>query len=286
MVADPSAPSSTEPKPGEPGQPDPSKPAGTSGDDPGRGATAPPTDPFEGRTTEDILKQLQEHRGDDFKAFTSEEWEKGRRQGQGEGTKAFNAEKEKWQAEEQAVRTFDHFARLRDSEDPRDHDEFTKAMRTPKVKGAFDAGEKLRSAPSGEDVEKLKIDLAADVLSDVFQGIQGLPEFKELSDADKASVAFDKFTLAAPRVLAMVKTIIKGGRAGVTTETLAKAKQEGRKELLDEMGLKQSDVDGGRGAAPKGSLAQLAAARRAGKISDEEYRLKFNEMQDRGDFSQ
>lgn len=217
----------------------------------------PSADPFEGRTTEDILKSLQEHRQDDFGAFTQEHWEKGRRQGQGEGTKQFKAEREKWEQEEKDTRTFDHFAAMRDSDDLDQSEQYAKAMRDPKIKDSYDRGEKLRKGPDATEVVANGINQA---MTSVYQPLRDHPHLKGMTQEEHNALYEEfrgkpePFTQLVQRYCELI--VEKGTAAGGIQDTDKKirdATEAGRREAYDEMGVQYpaSEITGG---APRGRL--------------------------------
>ncbi len=238
-------------------EPEPTKPPASP--EPAPQELPAPADPFEGRTTEDILKDLQEHRKDDFEAFAQshrkEAWEEGRRQGQGEGTKAFEAEKEKWAQEQQDIRTFDHYSAMADSDDPEHQEQFAKAMRKPQVKEAYDRGEKLRKGPDIQDVVTNAVTNAVGgAMTDVYQTLKNDPLLKDMTEEDHLGIRNEVHEQAQqlkaqgqePRpytelVKRYCELIIErgtaAGRIADDDTRLQEAKEDGRREAYDELGI-------------------------------------------------
>jgi hypothetical protein len=196
-------------------------------------------DPFEGRTTEDILKGLAEARRDDFEAFTRTNWEEGRRHGQGEATKQLDADKKRWGVEQQALATFDHWEAKRNSEDPYETQEFAKAIASPEVEAAYQMGKKLRQGPSSQEIaERAQFEIMTNVDAHLDER---LSKQGALSDEEKGRIDKAKFKTIGELIAAKTDLIadrgIAAGRIKDDAKSLQEAREEGRREAYDEAGL-------------------------------------------------
>jgi len=223
-----------------------------------------------GDETPDPLKeltfqQLQEHPRfkEDWEKLTAaqkEERDRAYRDGQSAGAKAYEKEKEKWAAEQQALATFDRLEQKRTSNDPDDLQEFATAMADPKKKEAFDQGQQLRRGPSREQME-------AELINVIMGGVDSslderLNKHGELTDAEKARIAKDKFKNLGELVNAKVDLLVERGVAAGTKQASEKHDQEvaeaARRDLLDELGIEYSPEEV-KGKTPQSDEAKIDA---------------------------
>jgi len=196
-------------------------------------------DPFEGRTTEDILKGLAEARRDDFEAFTRTNWEEGRRHGQGEATKQLDADKKRWGVEQQALATYDHWEAKRLSDDPYENQEYAKAIGSPEVEAAYQQGRNLRRGPSSQEIaERAQFEIMTNVDAHLDER---LSKQGALSDEEKGRIDKAKFKTIGELIAAKTDLIadrgIAAGRIKDDAKSLQEAREEGRREAYDEAGL-------------------------------------------------
>jgi len=237
-------------------------------------------DPFEGRTTEDILKGLAEARKDDFEAFTRTNWEEGRRHGQGEATKQLEADNKKRTIEGQALATFDHWERKRLSDDPYETQEFAKAIDHPEVRAAYDLGKKLKQGPPVGEVIQQNLRAAMD---SIFEPLKNHPTLKEMTDQEHNAIYEefkgqpDPFTQFTKRYCELIiERGIAAGRTKDGAKSLQDAREEGRREAYDEAGLEYpGEPVEGRKAPKPGSAQDLRKQYADGDIDTATYNKKM-----------
>ncbi|KPJ51418.1 MAG: hypothetical protein AMJ38_00515 [Dehalococcoidia bacterium DG_22] len=254
-----------------------------SDDAPPQEPPAPPADPFEGRTTEDILTALQTHRKDDLEAFTRGHWEEGRRRGQGEADRAIQEQKDR--------DTYARLSRLEKSEDPDDIEEYAKAMRDRQTRASYDRGQKLHQGPDAKEVVLNALDAAMTAVYLPLRqhpALKGMTEeqHKELRDKwhqwaeaeQRAGREADPFTkLVVELNNLIIERGVEAGRIADTDKRLADAKEDGRREAYDELGIEYAPAHIEGGGASHGreiskadldglSLEETRQLERAGKL--------------------
>jgi hypothetical protein len=253
---------------------------------------APTADPFEGRTFEEVRAALEERYPDDLKTFTHEEWEKGRRHGQGEGQKQFEAEKKKWAEEQQALATFDRLEQQRragEAGDPEAAEQYARATGDPRIRQLYDKGQRLRRGP---DQREVVANAVGGAMTAVYQGLKNRPELHGMTEEQHAEIREqfrrdpEPYTkLVSKYCDLIIERGVVEGRTKQDEKTLRDAKEQGRREAFDELGLEYpgEHIEGG-GSKPEGKLpplttvAGILAAVRNKKLTEAEAAVRVREL--------
>jgi len=190
------------------------------------------------------FQQLQQHPRfkedwDNLTRAQKEEREKAYREGQSAAGKQLEADKKRWSVEQQALATFDHWEAKRQSEDPYETQEYAKAIGNPEVEAAYQMGKRLRQGPSSQDIaERAQFEVMTNVNSHLDER---LSKQGALSDEEKGRVDPAAFKtigeLTTAKVDLAIERGIAAGRIKDDAKRLQDAREEGRREAYDEVGL-------------------------------------------------
>ena len=236
-------------------------------------------DPLAGFTAEQLREHpLFEEASADLTAAQKEEREKAYREGQSAGAKQADVQTKEYVANKEAAETFDRLEQKRVSQDPDDLQEYANAMGDPRTEEAYKRGKGLRQGPSREQVEN---ELIGVIMGGVDSALdERLAKQGTLSDEEKARVDHGKFKTLGDLTVAKIDLVIERGTdAKVIKENAQKlldAKDEGRHEAYDEMGLDYpAERIEGTKPAPPGTAAEYRQQYAEGDIDTPEYKRKM-----------
>jgi len=240
-----------------------------------RGEETP--DPLAGAT----FQQLQEHPHfkEDWESLTAaqkEEREKAYRDGQSAGAKQADEKTREYVAAQEAIKVFDDLEQKRLSQDPDDLQEYANAMGDPKKEEAYKRG---RSAKQGPGAEEIATRAIHEAMTEVYQPLKQHLLLKDMTEEEHKAIR-GEFAGKPQPLTALIKRyhelIIERGTAAGRKDEDAKqlkdAKDEGRREAYDEMGLKYpaDEIEGGK-PAKRSTVDELRKKYADGDIETEEY---------------
>jgi len=215
-----------------------------------RGEETP--DPLAGLTTE----QLREHplfveASADLTAAQKEAREKAYRDGQSAGAKQADEDARQWAAQQEAIKVFDDLEQKRVSQDPDDLQEYANAMGNPKAKEAYERG---RSAKQGPGAEEIATNAVGAAMTEVYQSLKQHPLLKDMTEEEhtalrekwhdwaQAEKAQGRDPDPYTKLIGNLNELIAergtaAGRIAEDAKQLKDAKEEGRRDAYDEMGL-------------------------------------------------
>ena len=230
----------------------------------GEGATQqqqPEPDPFA-----DIpYEKVREYYADRFEEEAGQREGLGFSRGQGESRKEIAAIRKQDKEEEADRIAFRRLEGMRTSEDPEAADNFRREMADPNTRASYGRGQEAVNRPPPEVAERMRAEVADFFLNKLDAHLNDRKELQGLSDEEKAGLAKEKHPTFEGFVLAKFDLAVKRGiAAGVSkenTQKLQDAKEEGRREAYDEVGLGQPDeIKGSKPVKPDtdGVLAGFA----------------------------
>lgn len=207
------------------------------------------------------FEQLRQHPRfkadwENLTATQKEERNKAWREGQSAGAKQASEDARRYAADQNAMATYDQLEQKRRLAVQGDMDaqaEFAEAMGHPDKKELYDRGAQLRMGPSREDIEK---DIGGRILTSLNVAVdERLSKVGELRDEEKAKIergnfkTFNDLTMA--KIDLLIEREVAAGRMADDAKRVKEAKEEGRREAYDEVGLEYppDELKGGKGVS-------------------------------------
>lgn len=186
-------------------------------------------------------EKVREHFAERFEEEAGQREKQGFGRGQGEARSEIASIRKQLKAEEADRITYERLERMKASDDPEAKEAYWHERDDPGTDAAYKRGKKAVNQPTPEIMDEV----ASGFLTGLDAHLNERKELQDLSDEEKAGLAKEKHPTLGKLVDAKIELAIKRGvAAGVTKENAQKildAKEEARKELLDELGVDQPD---------------------------------------------